>query len=93
MTMTRVEIDIPEAITQYMVLKDADSVKTRNAMVLYPYIRKGAISHGKAAELLGMHKLDLIKLYGDMGLSYIDMTDEEFEEELEVVNSLKGEKV
>ena len=75
MTMTRVEIDIPETIAQYVVLDDAESVKTRNAMVLYPYIRKGIVSHGKAAELLGMHKLDLIKLYGNMGLAYIDMTD------------------
>jgi len=75
MTMTRVEIDIPETITQYVVLNDEESVKIRNAMVLYPYIKKGVISHGKAAELLSMHKLDLIKLYGGMGLVYMDMTD------------------
>ena len=88
--MTRVEIDIPEAITQYVVLDDAESVKTRNAMVLYPYIKKGFISHGKAAELLGMHKIDLIKLYSDMGIVYVDMTDREFAEELETVNRLAG---
>lgn len=90
MTTTRVEIDIPETITEYVVLRDPSSIATRNAMVLYPYIRKGIISHGKAAELLGMHKIDLIKIYSDMGLPYMDMTDEEFDEELETINELAG---
>lgn len=90
MTTTRVEIDIPETITEYVVLSDPSSIVTRNAMVLYPYIRKGFISHGKAAELLGMHKIDLIKIYSDMGLPYMDMTDEEFDEELETINELAG---
>ena len=33
--------------------------------------------------------MDLITLYGKLGLSYIEMTDEELDEELETVRYLK----
>ena len=58
-------------------------------MILYPYIRQGVISHGRAAEILGIFKMDLVTLYGKMGLSYIEMTDEEINEELDMVHALK----
>lgn len=46
MTMTKVEI-VP-----YTVLEDKDAQITRNAMLVFPYIKSGVISHGKAAEML-----------------------------------------
>ena len=58
-------------------------------MILYPYIQQGMISHGKAAEILGIFKIDLITLYGKMGLSHIDLSEDEIEEELETVKYLK----
>lgn len=57
-------------------------------MMLYPYVHDGIISHGRAAEILGIFKTDLIVLYGRMGLSYIEMTDDEIEEELATVKKL-----
>lgn len=56
--------------------------------MLYPSIANNTISHGRAAELLGMHKMELIKLYSKLGISYLDMTDEEFEEEIQTVKRL-----
>ena len=58
-------------------------------MMLYPYIQQGRISQGRAAEILGIFKMDLITLYGKMGLSYIEMSDEEIDEELKMVSCLK----
>ena len=52
MTMTKVEIDVPEEIVPYTVLEDKDAQITRNAMLVYPYIKSGVMSHGKAAEML-----------------------------------------
>lgn len=45
-------------------------------MLVYPYIKSGVMSHGKAAEMLGLHKIDLITLYGKLGLPYFDETEE-----------------
>lgn len=56
MTMTKVEIDVPEEIVPYTVLEDKDAQITRNVMLVYPYIKSGVISHGKAAEMLELHR-------------------------------------
>lgn len=90
MTMIKVEIDVPEEIVQYTVLDDKEAQMTRNAMLVYPYIKKGVISHGKAAEMLGVNKMDLIVLYGKYGLPYFDETEEEFEEDLDTLRKLRG---
>lgn len=87
--MAVVNMEMPEAMVTYAVTKDKESQLMRNAMILYPYVHDGVISHGKAAEILGVFKMDLITLYGKLGLPYIEMTDEEIEEELSTVNYLK----
>lgn len=93
MTMTKVEINVPEEIVPYIVLEDKDAQITRNAMLVYPYIKRGVMSYGKAAEMLGLHKIDLITLYGKLGLSYFDETKEEFEEDLVVLKKLRDASV
>ena len=77
MTMTRVEIEIPEEIVPYTVLEDKEAQLTRNAMLVYPYIKNGVMSHGRAAEMLGIHKIDLIQLYGKLGMPFFDGTEDE----------------
>ena len=93
MVTKRVEIDIPEAIVQYTVLLDKDALLKRNAMLVYPYIQDGSISHGKAAEMLGIGKFDWIVLYGKMGLPYLNGSEEELEEDMETIRNIRGEVV
>lgn len=87
--MATINMELPDEMIQFVMSKNKEDQLIRNAMMLYPYIQNGTISHGKAAEILGVFKMDLITLYGKMGLSYIEMSDEEMEEELETVNYLK----
>lgn len=91
MHMANIEIRIPATAKDY-VMHDT-SEKMRNALLLYPSIANNTISHGRAAELLGMHKMELIELYSKLGIPYIDMTDEEFEEEIQTVKKLLGARV
>ena len=86
MVMTNIEIKIPETIRQYVL--DGTTEKVRNAMLLYPSVANDTISHGKAAELLGLSKMELIQMYGKLGLPYLDMSDKEFEEEVRTVKRL-----
>lgn len=90
MSMTKVEIDIPQEMIEYTVKLNADMQLLRNAMILYPYIQNCTISHGRAAEILGVTKIALIALYSKMGFAYLDMTDDEFEEEIRTVKSLEN---
>lgn len=87
--MAVVSIEIPDEMIEFAVPSSKDEQLKVNAMILYPYIQQGTISHGRAAEILGIFKMDLITLYGKMGLSYIEMSEDEIEEELETVRYLK----
>ena len=87
--MAVVSMEIPDEMLEFAMPSNKGEQLRINAMILYPYIRQGMISHGRAAEILGIFKIDLITLYGKMGLSYIDMSEDEMEEELETVKYLK----
>ncbi len=49
------------------------------------------ISHGRAAEILGISKWELIQLYGRMGLAYFNMDISEVEKEVSCYHCLKEE--
>lgn len=87
--MAVVSMEMLDEMVAYVRPSDKNEHIKINAMILYPYIQQGTISHGRAAEILGMFKMDLIRLYGTMGLSYIEMSEDEIEEELNTVSYLK----
>ena len=87
--MAVVSMEMPDEMVEFAMPSNKDEQLKVNAMILYPYIQQGMISHGKAAEILGIFKIDLVTLYGKTGLSYIDMSEDEIEEELETVKYLK----
>ena len=82
MEMTTVEITIPAEMKRYVTALDEEDTPARNAIMLYPFIRNQIISHGRAAEILGMHKTDLIACYERMGFPYLDQSREEIEEDI-----------
>lgn len=49
-----------------------------------------AVSHGKAAQILGINKLDLIALYSTLGIPYLDQTKEELENDISVIKNLRS---
>ena len=83
----RIAIDIPVGMKDYIQLSDS---LRRNALWLYLSIRDRKLSHGKAAEILGIRKLDLIDLYASMGLPYLDQTMDELDEDLSTLRELFG---
>ena len=88
MSMRKIEINIPEGMVSYVSKTDEEAVLKQNAMILYPYIQDDTISYGKAAELLGVHKLDLIALYGKLGISYLRESVDELTSDLQAIKKL-----
>ncbi len=72
MEMKEFSIKIPKEMSVYLAIDDDRTELQRNAMMLYPYIKNLTISHGRAAEILGISKWELITLYDNMGLAYLD---------------------
>jgi len=90
MVMTNVNISVPQSIVQYTMVEDKKLQLLRNAMLVFPYIQNDTISYGKAAELLGMNKLDLISLYGSLGICYLDQTEEELDSDILAIQKVRG---
>lgn len=93
MTMQEVSINIPDAMVEYATTQNESSQLMRNAMILFPYIQNETISHGKAAQILGIHKMDLIALYSTLGIPYLDQTKEELESDLSVLKNLRSRTI
>lgn len=72
MEMTEFRITIPKEMSVHLTIDEDRTELERNAMMIYPYIKNLTISHGRAAEILGISKWKLITLYDNMGLAYLD---------------------
>ena len=87
LNMKSITITVPKTVVEYIEPQDSKSELIRNAMILFPFIKNETISHGKAAQILGIHKLDLIALYGSLGIPYLDQKKDELEND---ISTLKG---
>ena len=76
MEYATIEVKVPKAMRAFFsegyASETGDELR-RKALLLYPYVHGKVISHGRAAEILGIKKMDLIDLYDDMGFPYFDM--------------------
>ena len=88
-TTESITIQIPVGMSKYLVTVNPETELTRNALLLYPYILNQTISHGRAAEILGIRKSELIDLYDRLGYSYLDMTMDDLDVELNTFRELK----
>ena len=88
-TKESVTINVPVGMSKYLVTMNPEAELTRNALLLYPYILNQTISHGCAAEILGIRKSELINLYDKLGYSYLDMTMDDLDDELNTFRELK----
>ena len=82
------EIEIPASLVPY--LKQDEFKTQQTALLLYPYIANGDISNGKAAEILGMSKTDLLDMFGKMGIPYYNQTSEELDSDIQVLRKLRA---
>ncbi len=80
-----VEVKVPKSLlTQAGLSQQEISDALLRAYILSLY-QHDAISTGKAARLLDIHRLTFIRMLADEGIPYLDYSDEELESELEAL--------
>jgi len=91
--MCTVSVDLEDSLVALLREANPDvTVAAREFMVLELY-RRGALSSGKAAEHLGVSRLDFIRRASNLGIPFFDLSDEEWEEEKRRVSELcQGKK-
>ena len=77
MKTVNIQFSVPEEMAGYIISEDKEQTFERNAMLIYPFIRNLTVSHGRAAEILGVKKTDLIEFYDSLGIPYLDQSREE----------------
>ena len=91
-TTETITIEVPVGMSKYLEVIDPESELTRNALLLYPYILNQTISHGRAAEILGIRKSELIDLYDKLGYSYLDIIQDDLDDELNTFREFKNKE-
>jgi hypothetical protein len=86
--MSQIQITLDESITE--LLGDSPEQIERAALeiIVLDLYRRHAISGGRAAEILGLEKFAFIRWSGSLGIPFLDMTPEEWQEELRVLGRL-----
>ncbi len=80
--MATIHLELDEDFLTLLRQQDPSiEVAARELMVMELY-RRGAVSRGKAAELLGMPLVEFLQRANELGIPYFNYTDEEFAAEL-----------
>ena len=90
MNYATVQITVPEGVVPYLVDDGQGGPFDRDAMLLYPLIRNATISHGRAAEILGVCKTELIEFYDSIGIAFLDQSEAELFEDLQTLAAVVG---
>jgi predicted HTH domain antitoxin len=80
--MSSVKIEIEESLAALLHQTNQPVQQAGREMIILELYRRGTISSGKAAELLGMERLDFIKHASGLGIPFIDMTEDEWAAEM-----------
>ena len=86
MSKVTLELDVPsELLAMLGRTKSSVAEAVTTFSILGLYLERN-ISSGKAAELMGIHKSEFIRLLAHKGVPYFDYQDEELDEEFHAVS-------
>ena len=88
METATMQLNMPVGMRQFGSQRSKETTARKNAMLLYPFIADYTISYGRAAEILGICKERLIAMYAKLGIPYINLSDEEIEDELKMYDNV-----
>ena len=89
------QVTIPVTLPQALLFDQGLSRQAASTALLQAYVislyRQDRISTGKAARLLGMHRLSFIRLLAEEGIAYLDYTPEELEADVKAMEQWANE--
>lgn len=88
MPMTDVKLKIPP----FLETADEKTRQLQFAMLLLPYVLNNSISYGKAAELLGIPKFEVMEIYGKAGIPYYNCDFSQVVADSNAIDSVLGTK-
>jgi predicted HTH domain antitoxin len=78
-----INISLDPELAGLLQMFDRPVPETARELIVLELYRQGRISSGKAAELLGVPRVGFITYASKLGIPFFDMTDEEWQAEVE----------
>lgn len=86
--MAILQLEVADDLLEILRLQGEPMERVARELMVLELYRRGVISGGKAGELLGMNRFDFIRHASNLGIPYIDFTEEEWAAELASVNDM-----
>lgn len=87
MLETTLNVRVPNSLLN-LGLTQEEIQRRVSEWLVFSLFSEGKISSGKAGKLLGISRLEFIKLLQTRGIAFISFTEDELNEELEAVKKL-----
>ena len=87
MLETTLNVRVPNSLLS-LGLTQEEIQRRVSEWLVFSLFSEGKISSGKAGKLLGISRLEFIKLLQSRGISFINFTEDELNEELSAVKKL-----
>ena len=79
--MSTISIDLEEDLVVSLRQSNQPVERTARELIVPELYRRGAISSDKAAQLLGMSRVEFIKYASRLGIPYFTMTEDKWKNE------------
>lgn len=86
--MTTLHVELDDELVALLRSADQTADRAAREMIVLELYRRGAISSGKAAEVLGMSRLDFIQSAGRLGIPHFAASDNDLANEVEASRKL-----
>jgi len=75
-------LDLGEDLTGFLATLGQPIGQTAREMIVFELYRRSLVSSGKAAELLGIPRLEFIQRTSELGIPYFRFTEDEWQAEV-----------
>jgi predicted HTH domain antitoxin len=79
--MSTISIELEEDVVALLRQSNQPVERAARELIVLELYRRGAISSGKAAQLLGMSRVEFIQYASRLGIPYFTMTEDEWKNE------------
>ena len=86
--MTTISLALEDEIAALLHERHQAVEQSARELIILELYRRGAISSGKAAQLLDMTRWELVRYASKLGIPFFDMTDDEWKSERAMAQDL-----
>jgi predicted HTH domain antitoxin len=86
--MSTIRLELDDDIVALLNSLNQPLEESARELIILELYRRGLISSGKAAEILSVSKASFIQHAGQLGIPYLSMTKEEWDEDCSVSDTL-----